>query len=75
MPLCSPISAVRKSVIACFKTLKSQLSSVQACPVTALIDVLIDNAEELSADPEQLHRCVGMNTVVYGQCIVFCIEL
>ena len=60
MPLCSPISAVRKSAIACLKTLKSQLSSVQACPVTALIDALIDNAEEVSADAEQLHRFVVM---------------
>ena len=59
MPLCSPISAVRKSAIACIKILKSQLSSVQACPVTALLDVLIDNAEELSADPEQLYGSVG----------------
>ena len=76
MPLCSPISAVRKSAIACFKILKSQLSSVQACPVTALIDVLIDNAEELSADPEQLHRSVGIQyTAVYGHCIAFCIKL
>lgn len=65
MPLCSPISAVRKSAIACLKILKSQLSSVQACPVTALIDVLIDNAEELSADPEQLHRSVGMYMYMY----------
>ena len=76
VPLCSPISAVRKSAIGCFKILKSLLSSVQACPVTALIDVLIDNAEELSADPEQLHRSVGMYyTIVYGQCIAFCIKL
>ena len=60
MPLCSLISAVRKSAIACLKTLKSQMSSVQACPVTALIDALIDNAEEVSADPEQLHRFVVM---------------
>ena len=76
VPLCSPISAVRKSVIACFKTLKSQLSSVQACPVMALIDVLTDNAEELSADPEQLHRFVGMYyTVLCGQCMAFCIDL
>ena len=60
VPLCSPISAVRKSAIACLKTLKSQLSPVQACPVTALIDALIDNAEEVSADPEQLHRFVVM---------------
>lgn len=60
MPLCSPISAVRKSAVAFLKILKSQLSSVQACPVTGLLDVLIDNAEELSTDPEQLHRSVGM---------------
>ena len=67
---------MRKSAIGCFKILKSLLSSVQACPVTALIDVLIDNAEELSADPEQLHRSVGMYyTIVYGQCIAFCIKL
>ena len=58
MPLCSPISAVRKSAVSCIKILKSQLPSVQASPVTALIDVLTDSAEELSADPEQLHRSV-----------------
>jgi len=60
VPLCSPISAVRKSAIACLKILQSQLSSGQAYPVAALLDVLIDNAEELSADPEQLHRSVGL---------------
>lgn len=56
VPLCSPVSAVRKSAVACIKVIKSKLSSVQACPVTALIDVLKDSAEELSADSEQLHR-------------------
>ena len=56
VPLCSPVSAVRKSAVACIKIIKSKLSSVQACPVTALIDVLKDSAEELSADSEQLHR-------------------
>ena len=56
MPLCSPVSAVRKSAVACIKIIKSKLSSVQASPVTALIDVLKDSAEELSADSEQLHR-------------------
>lgn len=60
VPLCSPISAVRKSAIACLKILKSQLSSIQTCPVSVLIDALIDNAEELSADPEQLHRFVAL---------------
>ncbi|XP_078352830.1 HEAT repeat-containing protein 1-like isoform X2 [Oculina patagonica] len=59
VPLCSPISAVRKSAIACLKIVKSQLSSVKTCPVTAVLDALIDNAEELSADPEQLHRVLG----------------
>lgn len=56
VPLCSPVSAVRKSAVACIKIIKSKLSSVQACPVTALLDVLKDSAEELSADSEQLHR-------------------
>lgn len=56
VPLCSPVSAVRKSAVACIKIIKSKLSSVQASPVTALIDVLMDSAEELSADSEQLHR-------------------
>lgn len=57
MPLCSPISAVRKSAMSCVKTLKAHLSSpAQAGSVTAFIGVLFDNAEELAADPEQLHR-------------------
>lgn len=60
VPLCSPISAVRKSAIACLKFVKSQLSSIRTCPVTVLIDALIDNAEELSTDPEQLHRFVAL---------------
>ncbi|RMX40131.1 hypothetical protein pdam_00002238 [Pocillopora damicornis] len=59
VPLCSPVSAVRKSAVACIKIIKSKLSSVQACPVTALLDVLKDSAEELSADSEQLHRVLG----------------
>ena len=56
MPLCSPISAVRKSATACVKTLRAHLSPAQASPVTALTAVLADNAVELATDPEQLHR-------------------
>ena len=51
------ISAVRKSAMSCNKTLKAHLTSpAQAGLVTAFIGVLFDNAEELAADPEQLHR-------------------
>jgi len=43
--------------MSCVKTLKVLLSSpAQAGSVTAFIGVLFDNAEELAADPEQLHR-------------------
>ena len=42
--------------MSCIKTLKARLSPAQAGSVTAFIGVLFDNAEELAADPEQLHR-------------------
>ena len=45
--------------MACVRSLKAQLSSGQASAVTALIDVMADNAEELTADPEQLPVVLG----------------
>ena len=43
----------------CIRNLKAQLSSGQASAVTALIGILADNAEELTADPEQLPVTLG----------------
>ena len=58
--LCSPISSVRKTSVTCIKTLKAKLpQGSQAATITTLIGVLVENAEELAADPEQLHRVLG----------------
>ena len=60
VPLCSPVSSVRKSAIACIKTLNSKLpQGSQAVTITALVRVLTENAEELAADSEQLPKVFG----------------
>ena len=60
VPLCSPVSSVRKSAVACIKTLNSKLpQGSQAVTITALVRVLTENAEELAADPEQLPKVFG----------------
>ena len=56
VPLCSPVSSVRKSAIACIKTLNKLPQGSQAVTITALVRVLTENAEELAADPEQLPK-------------------
>ena len=60
VPLCNPVSSVRKSAIACVKTLNSKLpQGFQAVTITALVRVLTENAEELATDPEQLPKVFG----------------
>ena len=56
--LSSPISALRKSAVSCLKSIGKLCSGVQPSPITALVSVLLDSAEELSADPAHLQRYV-----------------
>ncbi|XP_068676688.1 HEAT repeat-containing protein 1-like isoform X1 [Montipora foliosa] len=59
VPMVSQVTAVRKSAMAFIMTVKNQMSSIQGGPVDALLSELVDNAEELIADPEQLPRVLS----------------
>lgn len=59
VPISSPISVVRELAISCTKTLEAQFSPSQASPFTTLIMLLVDNGEELAADPEYLPRVLS----------------
>ncbi|XP_029184672.2 HEAT repeat-containing protein 1-like isoform X2 [Acropora millepora] len=59
VPLVSPVTGVRKSAMTCITSVKTCISSVQGGHIDAVLGALVDNAEELTADPNQLSRVLG----------------
>ena len=43
----------------CITSVKTCISSVQGGHIDAMLGALVDNAEELTADPDQLSRVLG----------------
>ena len=59
VPLVSPVTGVRKSAMTCITSVKTCISSVQGGHTDAMLGALVGNAEELTADPDQLSRVLG----------------
>ncbi|KAK3716752.1 hypothetical protein QZH41_018234 [Actinostola sp. cb2023] len=58
VPLCSPVSSLRKDALACLKTLKTGLTTTlrHVYPVGTLVGLLVESSEEIDADHEHLQR-------------------